>query len=1102
MLIYRNIESWEQAKRESRMEVHWGQDLKRLADEMFRDWSKIPYDVEHPFRRACIVVDDVASQKWLEQYFLYESPVSRKVLADIDIRPISPLLNDWLFALVHGEGKRNASTHPYSRECLCWRIEAILREEGGEYPRLQRYLGDGPDASVRRYELSVKIAAMLDEYLNQRFAMLLRWEKGEVEPGEEEWQAKLYRRLLEDVPETYVKEYLASAEVAPSSALEHGFPDYSRIYVFDVVHFSPAYLELLLEISRIIPVSFWNFNPAGVPWLDEPRQKQVRREVLAEVEKGAHPESVDLFELMGEKGDVLLGSLGCGGRALLGMQADLMEGDIQVPDDELEFPENLKRVEFECHRAYTPRREMEAVRDGILEYVRLHPETRPRDIAVLCGDWNRYLPEIEAVFGTEQEEGQIPCMPGGAVTASRIQLSFREILAFGSNRFEISAVMRLLQVPAIREKAGLSAEQVEDIQKMLETANVHWGYDDADVKSILEDSERDVERNPFTWRRGLDRMLLEALLGDDMNGEIFPAGELGNIMPCGPIEGEKADALLVLAEFVRKLAETRRMLRNRKYLPIRAPEAEQENWRNILLGFVASFYLEDDAYADELRQLRRVIVDVTEKASMAVPGRLLAYDSRQMLAAIGDSLGNPGRGGEQGDLVRFDMLKSSAAKPCKLLWICGLNDGVFPRNEHRMAFDLIGLHPTLLDLVPREQDAFALLKAVCSAECKVVFSYQGRNPKLNEDMPPSVLLSELLEYLGRKVKPVLVITHPMQAYSSRYFRDDSQLPPSYSRRDYEASKKLYLKEDEREELPERELFPFKMEDGGTTYIDISNILFYLNNPVEFIRKKRLAASDVHVTATPDDREKLDIGPNYEMQDSIYLMGRTPNEQEVRWMAECLRERGGEPDVNSLMAKITNSYDENYLEAVQAAVFSFPKDEILNAPSASVLESYLACAGAAPVLFRTPVFPYPLSSAQGVSPSESFVVTGSLKWTDVEGADGVLRNRRVVLNTGRDKAYRDKIKIDALVHHLAGHAAGYSFITDIWLLYPSEKAKKPKLFSLPVLTMESARNLFLELMKLVLTPLPDGSVDDYAKAMEPVKAYLLEKCKKLGVEGKK
>ena len=78
--------------------VFWSDRLECLADGLFGAWESAP--ARDPFSRMCIVVGDASTRNWLQDHFLLRrEPGRRRILANIDFKPLPELVNDWLAAM-------------------------------------------------------------------------------------------------------------------------------------------------------------------------------------------------------------------------------------------------------------------------------------------------------------------------------------------------------------------------------------------------------------------------------------------------------------------------------------------------------------------------------------------------------------------------------------------------------------------------------------------------------------------------------------------------------------------------------------------------------------------------------------------------------------------------------------------------------------------------------------------------------------------------------------------------------------------------------------------------------------------------------------------
>ncbi|MBR6372511.1 MAG: exodeoxyribonuclease V subunit gamma [Victivallales bacterium] len=836
------------------MKVNWSPRLEELADGLLEQWVELSKREASPFGKICVVVNDKASENWLKQYALLVKKMPR-VMMNVDFVMLSEFINDWLEAQVHGVAprERKAAMHPYSQEVLTWRIYRILSaaKEGGELDTLLAYLKkDEKNIAKRRYALSARLARMYDDYLNSRFQMLNNWEQQIVEGEVPAWQPVLYRMLVQEgFGRTYAQDYAEAFQPGAEAhkALECGFPKYMAVHVFDAPFMSEPTLRILEKIAEAFPMTFWLFNPQG-DWLaDTPAEKEVKRMIRRQLQEGKVPEELaeDLTDSYYDSPEErLFGAMASGARAVLGTLFDVAEGEVNAPEDASAAP--FAGLDIAVHRCYSPRRELEAIRDGLHDFFTTHKDAKPHDAIVLCGDWATYAPIIETVFNPDAaKEGYIPCtVDKGSSGETPLTQSFRDLLAFGENRFEASAVFNLLSVPAIREKLELDDKAVEDLKGMVANANIHWGADDDDVaKTFQMDTARE---NTFTWQRGLDRLVAEMLYGfpEDNDTLINVAGK--QIHPVGHVEADRTTAVSALWHFIQELKALKAELSGEKKL---------EQLKELLNGVLDNFYSDEQEYLYELAIIRNAINKAASSIEAAgMKDELL--DAKVFISAVQDIIGSNAPGMKTpADSVLIAPLKSSYATPHKYVWICGMSEGTFPHNERRASFDLIGRHPSHFDASSKERDAFAMLKAALGAREQLRLSFVGTDVHSNEKLPSSVLLNDLLDYLKAKGMAFREYSHPLHTFSRAYFKRGNELPDTHDRESQEIAALLQI-EDKPKKLSQ--IAAFELNEEGTTEIPLAELEEYFNDPRRFVFTHRLKIKPQYSFDLNDD-EQLGAG---------------------------------------------------------------------------------------------------------------------------------------------------------------------------------------------------------------------------------------------------
>jgi exodeoxyribonuclease V gamma subunit len=113
----------------------------------------------------------------------------------------------------------------------------------------------------------------------------------------------------------------------------------------------------------------------------------------------------------------------------------------------------------------------------------------------------------------------------------------------------------------------------------------------------------------------------------------------------------------------------------------------------------------------------------------------------------------------------------------------GMNDRAYPRMRRRDGFDLMADDFRKGDRSRRDDDRYLFLESIVNARRCAYVSYTGRHIREDTVMPPSVLVSELLDYVdhgydaedGEDIRKQVVTEHPLQAFSPRYFKGDDKL---------------------------------------------------------------------------------------------------------------------------------------------------------------------------------------------------------------------------------------------------------------------------------------------------------------------------------------
>ncbi|MGL4713526.1 MAG: exodeoxyribonuclease V subunit gamma, partial [Shewanella sp.] len=117
--------------------------------------------------------------------------------------------------------------------------------------------------------------------------------------------------------------------------------------------------------------------------------------------------------------------------------------------------------------------------------------------------------------------------------------------------------------------------------------------------------------------------------------------------------------------------------------------------------------------------------------------------------------------------VNFCTLMPMRSIPFKVVCLLGMNDGVYPRVQHPVGFDLMAHFGARKgDRSRRLDDRYLFLEALLSAREQLYISYIGRSERDNSERIASMLVSELIEYCQLCYLPEALLTQSHNAASA------------------------------------------------------------------------------------------------------------------------------------------------------------------------------------------------------------------------------------------------------------------------------------------------------------------------------------------------
>ena len=770
------------------------------------------------------------------------------------------------------------------QDALTWIIASLLpdllNDEAFGAVRSYLFQPDGGTDPQRLIDLSRCISDLFDRYLLHRPDLIAVWDQGIdwpdcgiPAPPASAWQRQLWQAITQDEHRRY-RSVSAMAEDLKSTIQPAADQIPERLSVWLCGSVVPAHLRFLEAVGEHSNVSLFVLTPACEYWGDMYGRRQLLRRLREQPQSLRqfcaehhvdllHPLLASMGELSRQQ-QMLMVDLDSSPWRIRDLAADSFAGDSSAAEEaeptllselqcDLHFATEPEQRELprdnsvRIHSCHSSIREVEVLHDRIREVLEEDPELAPEDIAVFCPDLDNYSPLIQAVFGLTRpgSDGHIPFQVAGRSARRTRPLidAWLKVLEVFESRVTATDILDLLNTEVVRERVGLDSSEVEKIAEWLDDAGIRWGLD-AEHRRSEDLPGTDLN----TWEFGLDRLTL---------GYAMPPAStqiVADVATLDRVEGLSGATLGRLWSLTSRIRQWRERITQSRSLA---------EWREPL-GRIARDFLETDlddtGYQIVLDAIDKVFTlaeagDFESPVSFAVAVQEV---TRQLDSASAASF-------RHGGIVFCDM-SAMRSLPYKVIALLGMNDGLFPRGDRSVGFDLIRFQRVLGDNSPRDEDRHLFLEAILAAGDRLLITCQGQDVRDQRPRPPSVPVQELLDILdqtdeGAGLRDEVFIRHPLQAFAPQYFDGQSNIPASFDADSLKAARRLQGQPEQPSIFAATPLTPHQPanESGGSSdEPEATNVrelqTLYQRPWLLFLRQ--VGVGNVSVAEDSNDREPL------------------------------------------------------------------------------------------------------------------------------------------------------------------------------------------------------------------------------------------------------
>ena len=658
---------------------------------------------------------------------------------------------------------------------------------------------------IKRLQLSVKVADLFDQYLLYRQSYIESWNKGELakisifpEDDKEQvkskqkrldqhqkWQLWLWQKIKTELGDNSLDK-VQLRDILIKRLSDADFQNkiknkYGRISLFGLSVITDYHIEIFYRLSEFLNVNLYFLNPApDTYWYDIVSEKfmfyleqktgqsaeELKQHVGNELLSNYSALAKDTYNILFKTDDFVNAiddslTISPENNTLLEKIQDDIFYNKNKDERNLISLDNLKDNSIVIGSSYTPMREIEALYNQILFFLENDKTIQAQDIIVQLSDVDLYTPYIRAVFDNAKQYLPYTIADRSYAGGDTIVGVLESLLKLSYEDFTSERILQFLNSEFIRGKFGI--KNIDLIRETVREANIRFG-----IKGNKKDDTQYV-----SWEYGLERILLGYAV---KGGENFDLDEYSTY-PLDTIEGSDSEELLKFIGFVNKL-----ILSVNK----RKDDRSLKEWSTYINELIEDLIVFDENSNNEIKYIQKhleLIGEMNNWLKEEEKELLISFEVFQK-SFVDALFSNPRAGNFITGGITFCSMIPMRSIPFKVSALIGLNGDKFPRQDSKLAFNLIDIEYKRGDRNTKNNDKYLFLESILSSRKHLYLSYIGNSTKDNTEIPPSLLIEELKSYiqfgLEEKIKRInvdnyLVLKHPLHSFSQKYYSKDHNI---------------------------------------------------------------------------------------------------------------------------------------------------------------------------------------------------------------------------------------------------------------------------------------------------------------------------------------
>lgn len=435
---------------------------------------------------------------------------------------------------------------------------------------------------------------------------------------------------------------------------------------------------------------------------------------------------------------------------------------------------------------YAPLRELEVIKDKILEILSKNKDYKYEDIIIMAVDVDKYRPFIDSVFKLTNPALPVLVIDLDSSKYSKILELIQLFFDLISNNFKKKDFISFISHELIMQKFELTFTDIEVFTNLF--ANYLWGADYEDIQQYFEkvlnlDRYEKDKKVEIAELEKIDEQIADIDYNIESNFILNFIGFMGansyyekdsfikfksRILPIkSEIEGEFLDKVQKIYSIYISLIDLYKFSKNL---------AVTSSYKEFIEKFFDNLIPDIETYHDEIIYYRNRIMNFLNEIIQVAEGEekiLIDFEIfKNILLSYLKSY--PYSLGYKTGAILFSSMVSLRNIPAKAITVLGLNDSEFPRNSVNFSFDLMAKKEESWDRNIRESDKYLFLETVLSSYDYLILSYLGKDPVNNKVKAPSILIEIMKQDINSNFSfdtRLEIIQMPLQPFSKKYYFD-------------------------------------------------------------------------------------------------------------------------------------------------------------------------------------------------------------------------------------------------------------------------------------------------------------------------------------------